>query len=232
MNQSFQASLEEFQGPLDLMLHLVRENKLDLLNLNLEKLAEQYIRYIQQQKELDLASEYLVEFSRLLEYKSSRLLPLPEKEDETDTLQDEYQRRLVEYKKYKEVSEKLEELYRSAFNELGRPADPIYFELQGFETSVLKMPGVENLSKTFLRILKKSRLQNEQVLPERELNIDEVLERMKKRLIPHQRISLEQILAECNSRLERIVTFLAVLECISKKEMEIVEDDLVWIKNP
>lgn len=228
MASSFHAALSQFEGPLDLMLHLVKESKLDLFNLDLDQLAGQYIDYIRQQKDLDLASEYLVEFSRLLEYKSMKLMPFGQSEEEQENLQDEYSRRLVEYKIFKEAAKRLEGFYETASQELGRPTDPIFYELQNLESNVLKFPGIEQLSRIFHRSLKRSRLHMEKVLPERELNIDDIYQSLQERLIPGREYFLEEILGWSQTRLECIVTFMAVLELICRKEMDITGDKLVY----
>ena len=106
----FSVSLEQFDGPLDLMLHLIKENKLELFDLDLDTLATQYINYIHQVQELHLevASEYLTELASLLEYKSRKLLPREEVEVQEEYEEDNRQRlvaRLLEYQRYKEVSQ-------------------------------------------------------------------------------------------------------------------------------
>lgn len=87
----FNVNLEQFEGPLDLMLHLVHEQKLDLFELNLEILATQYVKYIREAMQigLDVSSEYLVEFCGLMEYKSKRLLPKKEVENTEDNYQED-----------------------------------------------------------------------------------------------------------------------------------------------
>ena len=114
---AFEANIEKFNGPLDLMLHLIREEKLDIFDLDMELLCEQYLNYINTMIDLKLEveSEYLVELTTLLEYKSKKLLP--KREDET--LEDNYEedpkerliRRLLEYQRFKEAAEQLEDRF-------------------------------------------------------------------------------------------------------------------------
>ena len=84
----FKVTIDQFDGPLDLMLHLIKEEQLDLFDLDISKLTDQYLNYIHamQQLHLDIASEYLVELATLIEYKSKKLLP-----NVKDELEDEYQ---------------------------------------------------------------------------------------------------------------------------------------------
>ena len=104
----FQISIDQFEGPLDLMLHLIKTNKLDLMDLDMNTLATQYIAYIAQMKQLQLeiASEYLSELASLIEYKSRKLLPRSEVAIEEEYEEDQREKlvsRLIEYQKYKDV---------------------------------------------------------------------------------------------------------------------------------
>ena len=104
----FEVETQRFEGPLDLMLHLIREQKLDIFDLDMEVLTDQYIHYLHEMEELHLEVEsaYLVELTTLIEYKSRKLLPRKEDEleDDYEDPKDRLVRRLLEYQKYKEVS--------------------------------------------------------------------------------------------------------------------------------
>lgn len=97
--------LDNFEGPLDLLCHLVDKNKMDIAKVNISQITEQYIEYIKKMEEskLEIASEFLVMASTLLYIKSKSLLP-NEVEDETEITEEELIRRIIEYKKYKEIS--------------------------------------------------------------------------------------------------------------------------------
>ena len=110
----FKVTIDQFEGPLDLMLHLIKENKLDLFDLDMNVLASQYIDYIQKMEEihLEIASEYLEELASLVEYKSRKLLPRNDVEvtqDYEEDQRDKLVNRLLEYQRYKEASEFLKE---------------------------------------------------------------------------------------------------------------------------
>ncbi|MBQ1521501.1 MAG: segregation/condensation protein A, partial [Erysipelotrichaceae bacterium] len=121
----FKVTIDQFDGPLDLMLHLIKEQQLDLFQLDIVKLTDQYLNYIRamQQLHLDVASEYMVELATLIEYKSRKLLPKNEEELEDD-YQDESEElvnRLLEYQRYKEVTESFEDLYRQRLQMHDKP---------------------------------------------------------------------------------------------------------------
>ena len=115
MNQAYQVSLDVFEGPLDLLLHLINQLEIDIYDIPVAEITEQYMEYIQtmQHLELNIASEYLVMAATLLEIKSKMLLPAQENEDDFDEYEEdpreELMERLIEYRKYKEAAEDLKE---------------------------------------------------------------------------------------------------------------------------
>ena len=126
----FTVTIDQFEGPLDLMLHLIKENKLDLFDLDMNVLTTQYIEFIHQMKDLhlEIASEYLSELASLIEYKSKKLLPREEVQVEEEYEEDQRTKlvaRLVEYQKYKEISEKLRIDYENRQKHFTRPVSPL-----------------------------------------------------------------------------------------------------------
>lgn len=108
----YEIRLDNFEGPLDLLCHLVDKNKMDIHEVNITKITDQYIEYINAMKELnlDVTSEFVLMASTLLFIKSKSLLP-NQVEDESELTEDELIHRIIEYKKYKEISKKLKEQY-------------------------------------------------------------------------------------------------------------------------
>src|SRR5690554_302156 len=114
MADSYKVKLETFEGPLDLLLHLVNELEIDIYDIPVAEITEQYLNYIHtmQRIELNIASEYLVMAATLLEIKSAMLLPKKEVIQEDDYEEDPREdlvNRLIEYRKYKEAAEQLKE---------------------------------------------------------------------------------------------------------------------------
>ena len=105
--------LDNFEGPLDLLVHLIDKNKLDIYDIKITDIADQYIDYINQMERmnLDVASEFLVIASTLVYLKSKELLP-KEVDDEAELTEEELIARIIEYKKYKEISKKFKEFYQ------------------------------------------------------------------------------------------------------------------------
>ena len=119
MGRIYSIKLENFEGPLDLLCHLIDKNKMDIYDINISEIADQYIDYINQMEKmnLDITSEFLVMSSTLLYLKSKHLLPKVENEEEEIT-EEELIRRIIEYKKYKEITKKLKEAFLVNSNRL------------------------------------------------------------------------------------------------------------------
>ena len=110
--KKYEVKIDNFEGPLDLLCHLIDINKMDIYDINLSKITDQYINYLKEQEKLNLeiASEFLVMASTLLYIKSKKLLPKQE-DDEEELTEEELIRRIIEYKKFKEISKTLKENY-------------------------------------------------------------------------------------------------------------------------
>ena len=110
--KKYEIKLENFEGPLDLLCHLVDKNKMDIYQVNISKITDQYMEYIKQMEEqkLEITSEFIIMASTLLYIKSKGLLP-NEVEEEAELTEEELVRRIIEYKKYKEIAKKLREYY-------------------------------------------------------------------------------------------------------------------------
>ena len=104
-SKKYELRLDNFEGPLDLLVYLIDKNKMDIYKVSISDIADQYIQYLKKQEELnlDIASEFLVMASTLLLIKSKGLLP-KEVDDEAELTEEELLRRIIEYKKYKEIS--------------------------------------------------------------------------------------------------------------------------------
>ena len=109
-SQKYELRLDNFEGPLDLLCYLIDKNKMDIYKVNISQVADQYIEYLKKQEDLNLeiASEFLVMASTLLLIKSKGLLP-KETEDEAELTEEQLLQRIIEYKKYKEISKKFKE---------------------------------------------------------------------------------------------------------------------------
>ena len=163
----FQITIDEFNGPLDLMLYLIKENKLDLFELNIVELTDQYIAFLNKQQEykLEIATEYISELAGLIEYKSKKLLPRDQSELEVQDLEEEEQnlvRRLIEYQRYKEVSEELAERFDERMHQFTKPISRDLFKSLRDEVdkSATYDQTPYDLMKAMDKVLKRYRIAN------------------------------------------------------------------------
>lgn len=131
--------LDNFEGPLDLLVHLIDKNKLDIYDIRITDIADQYIDYINQMERmnLDVTSEFLVIASTLVYLKSKELLP-KEVDDEAELTEEELIARIIEYKKYKEIATKLKENYLKYSNRLFKLPEQIELPKQKLEKEYTK----------------------------------------------------------------------------------------------
>lgn len=237
---SFQVVFNEFEGPLDLMLHLIKENKLDLFDLEFDVLADQYLLYLSQAESLNLEidSEYMVELATLIEYKSKRLLPKKEED-----LIDEYEedpkerlvRRLMEYQQFKEVSSVLDTYYKERQLHLGKPLST---DQEEWVKNNDKMPIDGNpydLVKAMSKVLRRLSLSKpiETTMKTKEISVDDRILQIKARWteLP-ETFSFEMLSSDCTNVEMVIVTFLASLDLIRRQELvfTIDENEVIWFK--
>ena len=237
----FTVTIDQFEGPLDLMLHLIKENKLDLFDLDMNVLTTQYIEFIHQMKDLhlEIASEYLSELASLIEYKSKKLLPREEVQVEEEYEEDQRTKlvaRLVEYQKYKEISEKLRIDYENRQKHFTRSVSPLVEQWSiPIESDTLENQSPYELLKAMNRVLQRMILLKpyETKVTIKELSVEERLEQIKERLKDsNDTILFETLCADCSSLHMVIVTFLSILDLIHQKWLDFTIDseDHIYVK--
>ena len=230
---AFEIETEKFEGPLDLMLHLIREQQLDIFDLDMDVLTDQYIEYLNKMERLqiDVESEYLVELSILIEYKSKRLLPKPSEDIESEYEEDPKERlikRLIEYQKYKEVSKELDELYNDRLCELSKPLS-IDDNMRNTVSDSTAIDGTPyDLQKAMERVLRRLILSKpiETKFTRKELSTEDRVLQIKARLINlPETFSFETLVDDCHDIHEYIVSFLAILDMAKNHLLSFVVGD-------
>ena len=236
---AFTVTIDQFEGPLDLMLHLIKDNKLDLFELDMDLLTDQYLHYLNamESMHLEIASEYLAELAGLIDYKSKKLLPremvVIEEEYEEDQ-REKLVRRLLEYQRYKEISEQFEQKYEERQLMMSKPMSE---ETQKWLNTTVEGEFVGNpydLIKAMNRVLRRAALTHpyETRMTVKELSLDERVIQIKKRLKNWVgKMSFEELCSDCTDLHMIIVTFLSVLDLIKHKEItfHIDEEENIWI---
>jgi segregation and condensation protein A len=229
MSQEYKVKLEIFEGPLDLLLYLVKKDEVDIYDISIERIAQQYLEYIEVFKMLDLelAGEFLVMASNLLYLKSRSLLPVdqqpPEEEAEEDDPRWELIRQLVEYKKFKEAAAHLgerEALQSSVFARMADTSEPPPERPLG-EVSIF------DLINAFNNVLKRISTKSEDLreIFEENFTVGDKIDLIMKMTSGGVALKFSELFASAASRAEIVVTFLALLELVRLKQLRCSQDN-------
>ncbi|MBO7677904.1 MAG: segregation/condensation protein A [Erysipelotrichaceae bacterium] len=234
----FEVETLKFEGPLDLMLHLIHEQQLDIFDLDMEVLTDQYINYLHQMDELHLEveSEYLVELATLIEYKSKKLLPKKpdEIDDDYEDPKDKLVRRLLEYQKYKEVSRSLYDSYVERQDQLSKPVSYDEIMKHSTDTEAMKLEGDPyDLLKAMNKVLRRLQLSRplDIKFTQKELSPEDRILEIKARLkdLP-ETFSFDTLIEDCDDIHEYVITFFAILDMAKDHYLafSVDEDDNIW----
>jgi segregation and condensation protein A len=217
--------LEGFEGPLDLLLHLIQKNELDIFNIPIALITEQYLEYLQLMKvlNLDIAGEYLLMASTLLHIKSKMLLPKSSagEEEEEEDPRAELVRRLLEYQKYKEAAGELEKrpmLNRDVFIRLISSETE---EAAGEERIEVNLFG---LLEAFRQVLERVKLESVHEVVLEPLSVEDKIEEILALLERENRsMAFHRLFPEEASRRVIVITLLAILELVKMKRIRIFQ---------
>jgi segregation and condensation protein A len=232
LGSAYPVALPAFQGPLDLLLRLIEQEELDISAISLVAVTDQYLQTIEQMQEREpgALADFLVVASKLLYIKSRTLLPKPQPpvEGEDEDPSDALIKQLLAYRQFKEVATLLGQREALGLRTFVRPATPLHLEKQ-LDLSNLDL---DKLQAVLCRVLQ--RIPSEPPLPRVKtysITVAEQIEQVRMQLqrVRHMDeggISFEALLRQGCTRLEVIVTFLAVLELIKQQEVSVAQDGL------
>jgi segregation and condensation protein A len=216
--------LEGFEGPLDLLLHLIQKNELDIFNIPIALVTEQYLEYLQLMKvlNLDVAGEYLLMASTLLHIKSKMLLPKSlEGEEEEEDPRAELARRLLEYQKYKQAAGELEKrpiLDRDVFIRLMAPELEEVPEEERIEVNLFE------LLEAFRQVLERVRADTVHEVILEHLSVEDKIQEILTLLGRENRsMAFHRLFPEQASRRVVVITLLAILELVKMKRIRIFQ---------
>ncbi len=236
---SYKIQLEKFEGPLDLLLYLIKKDDIDICDIPIAKITEQYLEYIEmmQMLDLDVVGDFLVMAATLMQIKSRMLLPpdplgIEQEEDPRSDLV----RRLEEYQKFKAIAEQLKgkELFRQdlfgrvideeKMNELKKDAEEVFIEATLFDL-------INALSAALTTVTPKKDYE----ISKEEFSIEGKIHTLLHLLLETPSISLKAIFSQCVNREEMVCSFVAMLELIRLKEIVAVQrhqfDDIELVRN-
>ena len=219
--------IDDFEGPLDLLLHLIKEKKMDLLNLKIEVIIDEYLNFIDKMERmnLDIASSYLVMASELIEMKSRLLLPRLEEETEEEDPKETLVNRLIEYQKYKDLT--------SDFKELESERKMIYTRLPenlkeyNEENKLINNSDItlDDLLLAFKKFLERKKLEEPLTtkVTKKEMSVEERTVSIRNILKKKNKVNFLELFDVLNKEYV-VVTFLAILEMAKKNEIKISQD--------
>ncbi|MCI5732836.1 MAG: segregation/condensation protein A [Tenericutes bacterium] len=224
----YKVTIDNFDGPLDLLLHLIKEQDIDIYDIKIEEITKQYLDYIKEMKDLNLsvASEYLVMASELIEMKSKMLLPKKEKQEDDEYEEDPREvliERLLAYKKYKEVTSEFKDLELT--RKLVFTKEPVNLSSYAKEKDIKEDLGVDDLINAFNILMQKKELDKPLAtkITKKELSVSEKVKKIKDILKVRKKMNFEEVF-EVQSKEEVIISFLSILEMVKKKEILLTQE--------
>ena len=230
MESDYKVKLEIFEGPLDLLLFLIKRDEINIYDISIERITKQYLEYLQAFKELnvDLAGEFVVMAANLIYLKSRSLLPVdqrpPDEEAEEDDPRWELIRQLIEYKKFKEAAAQLHarelEQERMFARDGGSAAALAETPLRLGEV------GIFQLINAFQNVIKRVEAREDlrEIFGEH-FTVSEKIDIILRRVADGGRLRFSELFGEIVSRVEIVVTFLALLELIRLKQIQATQPD-------
>lgn len=227
METDYKVKLEIFEGPLDLLLYLIKRDEIDIYDISIERITKQYLEYLQAFKELkiDIAGEFVVMAANLIYLKSRSLLPLDQQPPEEDAEEDDPRwdliRQLIEYKKFKEAAMQLHD------RELEQER---LFIRDGGTAPALEAPlplhevGIFQLIHAFQEVIKRAEAREDlgEIFAER-FSVSDKIEKILERVGNGGSVRFSELFGQLASRVEIVVTFLALLELIRLNQVRALQ---------
>lgn len=225
----YAVKIDAFEGPLDLLLHLIKESKVDIWDIKIVDITDQYLNYIKSMESLNLniASGYLVMASELMEMKSKMLLPRYQEESEEEEVDPREQliQRLIEYQKYKEMTKSFKEL-EEVRHEFYTKAPENLKEYTDEGTILNSDVTLDDLMKAFQKFLERKKLEKplSTTVTKKEITVEERRISIKSILKKKKKVDFFELFEEVTKEYV-VVTFLAVLEMAKKQELTIYQQN-------
>ncbi len=238
---NYRVSINDFEGPLDLLLHFVKEMKMDIYEINTEKIIEEYLQYIHNLQDLNIevASEFLVMASELIHLKSKMLIgkTLEEEKEESEygiQSEEDLKTRLLEYQKYKEVTKSFKELEEKRGNIYTKVPESLK-EYMEAPTLINEGITIDDLLQAFLGLQERIHF-HEPVntkITRKEISIDSRRIRIRNILQEKKKVTFDELF-EIRTKDYIVVTFLALLDMIKNQEIIVRQEnnfEQIWIES-
>jgi segregation and condensation protein A len=221
--RALEVILEAFEGPLDLLLYLIRRQNLDILEIDVSRITEQYMEYVElmDAMQFELAAEYLLMAAVLAEIKSRMLLPRPSEEEDEEDPRAELVRRLQEYERFKKAAEDIEELPRNERDTFVASAEPPDLQRARPDPDV----DMRELLVALSEVLRRADMYEHHHIQREALSTRERMSEVLEALAGRQFVPFVTLFDPKEGRLGVVVTFLAVMELIKESLVEIVQSE-------
>ena len=228
-----------FEGPLDLLLHLIDKNKIDIYDIPIVEITDQYMEYIRQmqEKDLDVMSEFMVMAATLLDIKCKMLLPKEVNEEgEEEDPRAELVQQLLEYQMYKNLSyelrDRMEDAEKILYKDPTIPGEILSYREPADPKELLKDVTLEKLHSIYKSILRRQEDKMDPIrskfgrIEQEEVNLPEKMDYVEEYARTHKKFSFRQLLEKQCSRTQIVVTFLAILELMKTGKIVIHQEHL------
>ena len=224
--EDYPVRLANFEGPLDLLLHLIKKNEVNVYDIPVALITQQYLDYLGLMRELDLemAGDFLVMASTLIHIKSRMLLPrpAPDQEDPEEDPRDALIRRLLEHQRYKAAAELLHERETVRSAQWHRPDERVA-AIAGEDYEPELDVDLYSLISAFKAVVERAKHRPQVIVPGHALSVEARIEQLLAQLSEHAARSFEELFEDMRDRAGLIVTFLALLEMIRLKLVRVIQ---------
>ena len=237
---------KKYEGPMELLFDLISRNKIDIRDISIVEITYQYMEYVDHVKsiDMDLASDFIMMATRLLEIKSRYILYVKDKGENEQDPRQELIDQIEEYKKYRQIAEEIKDKIKEYDNRFYRQEEELELEEEddNLDLSRINLDEIENLLPDLFKILDQVKKNDKEleknpnlkkIVENRTISVEDRIKSLRSKIKEEERLSFIQSL-ESQDKKEVIASFLAMLELIKLKEIEIIQDkknkDIIIIK--
>lgn len=237
---------KKYEGPMELLFDLISRNKIDIRDISIVEITNQYMEYVDHVKsiDMDLASDFIMMATRLLEIKSRYILYVKDKGESEQDPRQELIDQIEEYKKYRQIAEEIKDKIKEYDNRFYRQEEEIELEKEddNLDLSRINLDEIESLLPDLFKILDQVKKNDKgleknpnlkKIVENRTISVEDRIKSLRSKIKEEERLSFIQSL-ESQDKKEVIASFLAMLELIKLKEIEIIQDkknkDIIIIK--
>jgi len=231
---SLNIKIDNFEGPFDLLLHLIKKNQMDIYDIKIYDITNQYLKVLENMKEIDLevTSEFILIAATLLEIKSKMLLPKESNEEgEEEDPREELISKLLEYKKFKMVASYFKEKEENVGTMFSKKPEIIEDNKQEHkdilkDVTIIQLFDLYNeLMNNYINKHNKDNILNKEI-PLDKFTVEDKIDELSIRVKKENNLYFSKIINECESKMEMVVTFLALLELIRLRTISVVQDGI------